>query len=97
MEIITLVRRGTAWSMFHNHTVTGIMGLDRSIKKIGASCSELLKLHHTLRRLRSWFELVRDALGVMDSSIDNSANLQRNLIFCTQRGRKVAGKLLEIK
>ena len=36
------------------------------------------------------------AMGLVDSRIDNDSYPARNLIFCTQKGRRVAKKLLEI-
>ena len=62
MEISTLVRKIISWNMFHNHCVSSIMKLDSSIHKL--SKRDVLKLYHMLRRTRSWFESIREALGV---------------------------------
>ena len=64
MEVGRLVRKIISWNMFHNLTVPGIMDIDSAIKDICARGTEQRKLYHVLRRIRSWFELLREALGV---------------------------------
>jgi len=64
MEVGVLVRKIISWNMAHNHVVQAIMDIDSAVKRISAPGTDLLKLYHVLRRIRSWFELIRVALGV---------------------------------
>ena len=64
MEVGRLARKIIVWNMFNNRSVTEIMDVDSAIKRLCVRGSEALRLYHTLCRIRSWFERIREALGV---------------------------------
>ena len=74
MEVGRLARKIIVWNMFNNRCVTEMMDLDSAINKLRAGSSETLRLYHMLRMIRSWFERMREALGVSRELSSHSAS-----------------------
>ena len=74
MEVGRLARKIIVWNMFNNRKVTEMMDLDSAVKRLCVRGSEALKLYHMLRRIRSWFERMREALGVSRELSSHSAS-----------------------